>query len=260
MELLQQSGLVSLYDYQQLEKLDIYKTMQRFSERFRASHGLTADPFHQWSRRWEYPWVASRIPRLGAERALDAGSGLTFFPFYLSEQNPAAEIHCVDNDAKLAGAYAKVNSPRVRFTAGSLQKLPYEDSFFDSVFCISVLEHTGDFEQIAQEFKRVLKPGGRASITFDICLNGVADIAPERAEDLVRTFEKYFRSEDPNPVAISDLKRPSGFVRTKWIRKNLPSALPWRYPKLTALKAGLMSGKTPRFIDLTFCTLALVRE
>ena len=260
MDLLKQSGLVTLYDYKQVENLDLYKALQRFSERFRQSRGWVADPFHQWSRRWEYPWVASRLPRTGPVRILDAGSGLTFFPFYLAEQNVTAEIHCLDSDPKLEVHFATIAAPRVFFKAGQLQKLPFEDASFDAVYCISALEHTGDFETIAREFKRVLKPGGRASLTFDICLNGMADIAPSRAEELVRIFGNHFRLEDPTAIQVSDLKRPAGFVRTEWIRKNLPSALPWKYPRLSALKAGLLHGKIPRYIDLTFCTLALVRE
>ena len=260
MDLLKQSGLVTLYDYKQVENLDLYKALQRFSERFRNSRGWVADPFHQWSRRWEYPWVASRLPRTGPVRILDAGSGLTFFPFYLAEQNATAEIYCLDSDAKLEAQFAAIAAPRVTFKAGALQKLPFDDRSFDALYCISVLEHTGDFEAIAREFKRVLKPGGRASVTFDICLNGMADIAPRSAQDLVRIFASHFELEDPNAIQVSDLKRPAGLVRTEWIRKNLPSALPWKYPALSAFKAGLLRGKIPRYIDLTFCTLALVRD
>jgi len=269
MDLLRQSGLVTLYDYKQLENVDLYKSIERSSERFLTAHEKTlksyarswvTDPFHQWSRRWEYPWVASRLPRKGAVKILDAGSGLTFFPFYLAEQNPSAEIHCVDSDARLTAGYAAISATRVNFHGASLQRLPFADGFFDALYCISVLEHTGDFEAIAQEFHRVLKPGGTASVTFDICLNGVADISPPSAEALVHTFGRQFRLEDPNVVQAADLNRPAGIVRTEWIRKNMPSALPWRYPKLSALKAGFLHGKIPRYIDLTFCTLALVRD
>jgi SAM-dependent methyltransferase len=269
MELLQQSGLVSLYDYQQVEKLELFKSLERASEDFLKAHAATlkayskswvADPFHQWSRRWEYPWVASRIPRNGPAKILDAGAGLTFFPFFLAEQNPQAEIHCVDSDAKIEKAYQTIGSERVKFTPGDLRALPFEDSTFDHLYCISVLEHTGEFEKIALEFNRVLRPGGRASITFDICLNEVAEISPRAAEDLVRIFGNHFRMEDPNAVQVSDLRRPAGIVRTEWIRRNKPESLPWRYPRLSALKAGLTHGKLPRYIDLTFCTLALVKE
>ncbi|MEM5810511.1 MAG: class I SAM-dependent methyltransferase [Candidatus Aenigmatarchaeota archaeon] len=43
-------------------------------------------------------------------------------------------------------------------------KLPYNDTYFDYIFCNAVLEHLGDPHLMLSEMKRVLKNGGSAFI------------------------------------------------------------------------------------------------
>ena len=62
-------------------------------------------------------------------------------------------------------AIARENSsPRIHFTTGSADRLPYPDEFFDVVFQFmmftSILD-AGLKQRIGQEMVRVLKPGGR---------------------------------------------------------------------------------------------------
>ena len=57
-----------------------------------------SDPFHQWSRQWEYPYALAqlekRIASAQTTRILDAGSGVTFFPYFLADRNERIEIMC----------------------------------------------------------------------------------------------------------------------------------------------------------------------
>ena len=57
----------------------------------------------------------------------------------------------------------------VKYFPDSLDKMRFEDEFFDRVFCISVIEHLP--EQIAyagmREMSRVLKKGGLLVVTVD---------------------------------------------------------------------------------------------
>ena len=91
-------GPVLLSDYQQLVSAEEFRSVEWFSagflQRYRellASYGnrWVADPLHHWSRQWEYPFVLREIEHFagGANdlplKILDAGSGITFFPYYV---------------------------------------------------------------------------------------------------------------------------------------------------------------------------------
>jgi len=47
---------------------------------------------------------------------------------------------------------------------GSALEIPHPDDFFDEVYSIGCLHHTGDLKQSISEVHRVLSPGGRAMI------------------------------------------------------------------------------------------------
>ena len=52
----------------------------------------------------------------------------------------------------------------VRFELGTAEALPAEDASVDLLWCRDVLTHVDDLAQVYAEFRRVLKPGGRAVI------------------------------------------------------------------------------------------------
>lgn len=258
--MLSTSGLVTIQEFQQLEKLRLYQELEEYSERFLReqagrlkaySQSWVRDPFHQWSRRWEYPWVAHQLGDLsgGPAKILDAGSGLTFFPFFLVNRNPEWEMHCLDYDPRLVTPFKEINGGP-QFHSGHLQNLPFEDQTFDAVYCISVLEHTGDYQRILNEFRRVLKPGGMALITFDVCLNGVAEISPTEAQELVATIQRSFEAK----MGTIDFGRQD-LLTTAWIKQHLPEALPWRFPFLSAVKGSLKYKTFQPFINLTVVTV-----
>jgi ubiquinone/menaquinone biosynthesis C-methylase UbiE len=50
------------------------------------------------------------------------------------------------------------------FGEGDAENLPFPDNSFDVVYSFSVIHHTPDTKQAAQEIYRVLKPGGKAIV------------------------------------------------------------------------------------------------
>src|SRR5438105_12628876 len=61
------------------------------------------DTFRLWSRRWEYPFAAQRVIEFAKTqrsplRVLDAGSGVTYFPYFLCAHLPDAQITCFDSN------------------------------------------------------------------------------------------------------------------------------------------------------------------
>ncbi len=207
------SFIPSREDYLTLLETDLFRDIEAFSNAFLNlnKHHLTEyaskwvpDPLHQWSRQWEYPYVYEKIRTFLTERKtenpviLDAGSGVTFFPFYINAQFPSASIHCADYDSSYGKIFEKVTQKMqqaVHFSNVSLMDTGYSDSFFDAIYCISVLEHAKDYLTIIDELNRIMKPGGKLIVTFDISLDAKHDISPEDAAALLDALTKAFHSD-----------------------------------------------------------------
>ncbi len=242
---------------------ELYRDMIASSDRFRRSAcGLLrwyrwsamSGSLRNWSRRWEYPFAAERVLALGAERRdaplriLDAGSGITFFPYFLSDRLPGAEVVCCDAKRSYGGMFSRINRTlgraSVRFVHADLRELPFERASFDGISCVSVLEHTDRHAEIVAEFARVLRPGGRLVVTFDISLDGRRPVTPEDAERLLGFIGDRFRFP-PGFDALSELKRveePGRILTTDHVRRTEPALLPWKYPRMKSFY-DLLSGR-----------------
>ncbi len=208
------------------------------------------DTFRLWSRRWEYPYVAQQVIEFAKPQAadqpvcvLDAGSGVTYFPYFLRREIPRSEITCFDSNNTYHPMFAAVNSTmgesKVKFSEGWLQKLPFEDDSFDAVCCISVLEHTSNYDEILGEFARVLRPGGLLVITFDLSLDGRFElpksVAGQLLSSLARKFVPEAGSDFQKELSAMDNPSASGILTTDHIKKTQPDLLPWKYPMLQAV-------------------------
>lgn len=71
----------------------------------------------------------------------------------------------VEYDFPSADTLLSKKPHEVSFMEASLDSLPYENSYFDAINCLDVLEHTYSPAKIIEEFSRVLKPGGKVFIT-----------------------------------------------------------------------------------------------
>jgi 2-polyprenyl-3-methyl-5-hydroxy-6-metoxy-1,4-benzoquinol methylase len=270
-------GLVRLPDYEQLQQEPQFRELENFVRQFLLQHekalGSYArqwirDPLHQWSRQWEYPFVCQEIathlaqPGISGARILDAGSGVTFFPGYITGKYADASIHCCDFDASYPAMYERIypEGSRVGFSIDDLRKLSQESGTFDLVYCISVLEHTKDYPQILREFHRVLKPGGRLVLTFDVALSGTADIPLQEAEVLLQELEKLFRPATKLPPIREQLGADT--VTSSMIGSTRPDLLPWKHPWLSHLKSAIRRGRLPltRIKPLTFYCNSFIRN
>jgi SAM-dependent methyltransferase len=133
----------------------------------------TWDPVH--SRCIEYPWVASRYN--GEQKILDVGSAKSNIQWLLWLDSLKKDVALVDLD-EMDRNYAHID-----YHNANMLELPFDDSTFDIVFAVSVIEHVGladaqvtnarknvvvqNGDYLAfRELMRVLKPGGRALITI----------------------------------------------------------------------------------------------
>ena len=200
-------------------------------------------PFLQWSRRWEYVYVLQRLENWWEHNPhaldiADAGSGFTFFPFYLQRQRPDARICCIDADPTAGRAIDEAvrvlgNGPS--FSLEDLEKLNRVSESLDAVFSVSVIEHTGNPKQVVEEIHRVLKPGGMFICTFDVSFETGSPMHVKQVEQLLNCIHNLFEVQDKEDISISDSVERSDRVTTTWISRAYPDRLPWRNPRLVWL-------------------------
>jgi len=273
------SGIPTVEAYLLILESPLFKQLEDSSDAFiegnrdlltRFWRREPSDPFHQWSCQWEYPYVFSKIENFLREkemtgtRLLDAGAGLTFFPYFLANRFKETEVTACDANRSLRSSYEilsrRLETP-VSFSLEDIREISSEPESFDVVYCISVLEHTANYGRVLDEFHRVLKPGGLLVVTFDISLDGYSDILPREADRLwSRLRDRFKPAEYGMEVSPSAGITREGILTTRYVRNTGKAALPWSHPYLSALKS-LLQGRIPRtlFKDLT-CYCGVFRK
>jgi SAM-dependent methyltransferase len=140
-----------------------------------AGYGFRLD-----ARVVEIPWVLGHVEKRTG-RLLDAGSSLNF-DFVLMSSSLANKKVTIVTLAPEATCFWRLC---VSYVFGDLRILDFRDEWFDTIACISTIEHVGmdnrmysgaadlarrgeprDFILAVKELKRVLKPGGVLYMTF----------------------------------------------------------------------------------------------
>ncbi|MRN53019.1 class I SAM-dependent methyltransferase [Paenibacillus monticola] len=150
----------------------------------RRDHLIFDLPESWWSRPFEYEWCINFISPHGV--VLDAACGISHpLKFYLA--GVCAEVHACDIDSRIVSREAileeisyEIGTEAARLVQAesmlnldliqaNLTALPYDDESFDTIFCISVLEHLTleDTVRALQEFHRTLNGEGLLVLTFD---------------------------------------------------------------------------------------------
>jgi ubiquinone/menaquinone biosynthesis C-methylase UbiE len=137
-----------------------------------------------WSRPYEYAWAA-KFAAPGSV-VVDVASGISHpFKWYLTTL--AGEVYACDIDPRIVSEEATLLDIRADFGEQAvatfdrsllhrihlnlcdMTRLPYRDRMFDTVYCISVLEHVDETArfQALTEFVRVMKDDGQIVLTVD---------------------------------------------------------------------------------------------
>lgn len=138
-----------------------------------VGHGTHCD-----ERVVEYPWIMARLPQTGGE-VLDAGSALNFG--YILDTPPLRDCRVTIFTLAPEG---ELRRPNLTYLYGDLRRSGLPDGRYDMIVSISTLEHVGmdntrlytgdaalkesrpdDYIAVIAEFKRLLRPGGRALVT-----------------------------------------------------------------------------------------------
>lgn len=248
--------------YQETLDSNLFKVLVKKAKTFHKEHKkyLQRKPMIEyWSRRWEYPFVFKHIRErisVGIKRdkktkILDAGAGVTFFPFYLSDTYSTNVTIFTYDLEELGRIYNDLRKGywSIHFYQGDLKDMrTFGADIFDIVYSVSVLEHTGgDYDKQFSEIRRILKPDGKFILTFDISLDGKGAITPSMAQELIFELGKHFIMVEGNPDIQDAL---SGDILTT--KKVDPETLPWHHT-IGSVLGSLRRFKIPRksFMETT---------
>lgn len=269
------SGIPLQTEYGRLESEPAFEALLRYSREFesrcrsdsqsmrRYGSKWVKDPFLQWSRRWEYVYVAQRVTSWAETRpaplkVVDAGSGFTFFPFYLLQASPGLDIDCYDTDPTAGEALAEAADMlgvKPGFRIEDLESLRQEDNSIDIVYSVSVIEHTRHPQTVIDEVCRVLKPGGLFVCTFDISFDNRSPMHVRHVAKLAAHLGRRFSvASDWPDIDFGALPSDNDIVTTGWVASTQAAPLPWRQPRLVWLY-DLLRGR-PRatlYRPMTFC-------
>lgn len=118
-----------------------------------------------WSRyfRISYATATSMISK-NVSRALDVGCGTGELSFsILDKVNSMVGIDLAPKMIDIANSKKKwhsISDERLKFVVASVDRLPFEDDYFDVVFCLNSFHHYPDQKKALREMYRVLKKGG----------------------------------------------------------------------------------------------------
>jgi ubiquinone/menaquinone biosynthesis C-methylase UbiE len=142
------------------------------------------------------------------DRVLDIGCGTGLLLRELARRLPgAAEFTGIDPAAgMIEQARAKSADPRLTYTEGVAERLPFADATFDLVITTTSFDHWADQLAGLTECRRVLAPGGLFVLT-DQCSAWLLPTLAGRRRDRART-----------PLRATRLLAAAGFRSMRWHR------------------------------------------
>lgn len=158
---------------------DVYQLSEIRLSEFNNAYNETTGVYIHGSKNWEYVYVLDCIKNWmlpdNKTRALDAGAGRGALQVYLASKNNF-DLYSCDLDYNDLSPYSenygktflKKYHNLIKFRFCSIFNLPYEDAYFDIVYCVSVMEHFHNKKYALNELLRVLKTNGILILTFDI--------------------------------------------------------------------------------------------
>lgn len=140
-----------------------------------ANHQVFRDytNYCRWPmRQMEYSFFIRHLPATPHGQALDAGSGMTPFPYLLAQKGWETLSTDIEADQMaLLSAYGKeAYGIKATHLIDDLRQMNFPNEHFSVVTCVSVLEHLNHTEVplALSELVRITKPGSRLIITTDV--------------------------------------------------------------------------------------------
>lgn len=202
------------------------------------------------------PAIFDAIGECAGLDVLDVGCGEGYLSRELARLG-AAQVQGLDRSARLIAAAQAISSPKVAFSEGDANDLPFGDSSFDLVVANHLLNDLPEIVRPINEIARVLRPGGRfVALILHPCFYGdraeqkvidigVADYFTPRAVEQtfqvdglespfpsvswVRPLEAYTRALTSAGLLIANLTEPhpteAQVTASPWWQENFPAPL-----------------------------------
>ncbi|MDD5725921.1 MAG: class I SAM-dependent methyltransferase [Patescibacteria group bacterium] len=168
------------------------KQWSRFNEQYDLEHLMEG----------KAQTIDSLVNGLAGKKILEVGSGTGGLAVAMARLG--AQVVGVEPEESACAAAclrsARYDGLQTEFTQGFGETLPFEDSSFDAVVLLEVIEHVNDTKRVMSEISRVLKPGG-------ICLL--------EAPNFLWPREEHYRIWYP-PL----IPKPLGKIYIRLLRKN----------------------------------------
>jgi SAM-dependent methyltransferase len=125
------------------------------------------------------------------------------------------EIYCVDINEDFV-RLAKKKFPTCNYIVSSAEKLKFESSFFDEIYCFDVLEHVDDLNIVIKNLHQFLKKEGVlfVEVPYDESENMLLKIRPSYFEEIghKRIFDHKKLSDYFQGFKITKIEKTRGIV------------------------------------------------
>lgn len=135
------------------------KKSERYKEESRRFFNKVCNKKHGNSEKLDTS-ILKKYPPREEETVLDLGCGDGRFLEKLRKIHGSIKLNGVDisENMILAGRERKIENCTLQ--VGDAENLPYRDKSMDRVYCLNSFHHYPNPDKVAEELKRVLKPGG----------------------------------------------------------------------------------------------------
>ena len=150
--------------------------------------------------------VLTVLGELRGERLLDIGCGDGTFTVLLKEALKAEEAVGIEIAPEAITAIEQKGIKAYQLDIDE-QPLPFDDAYFDVVYCGEVIEHLFNPDHLLEELHRVLKPEGTCVITTPNLAGWPSRLA------LLLGYQPYPTAVSPNHESVGKLRRDVGSGR-----------------------------------------------
>jgi SAM-dependent methyltransferase len=130
---------------------------------------LTVDEYDRW-----LPWLELSPARHLLEVASGSGGPALHVARVTGCRVTGVDVNASGVATATQAAAASPEAGRLDFRiADATAKLPFDDGSFDALLCIDSMNHLPDRRAVLEDWRRVLRPGGRAIFTDPVVVTGL---------------------------------------------------------------------------------------